>query len=176
MRRQQLAENLSRRISPELYQSVIALSYGSIARLNLPSRSQPAPLCSPLLPYHFALPLPISESAEVAARAIWLGGTPGGRGKTANGMAATFMPLSGRRHRYISLCSSLFRLLNYIPINNALPTLPAASLFTIPSAAPREDSPSPGSRQIVAFIISARDPRSQDHNGPLRRFAFSTNE
>lgn len=29
--------------------------------------------------------------------------------------------LSGRRHRYISLCSSLFRLLNYIPINNALP-------------------------------------------------------
>lgn len=76
---------------------------------------------------------------------------------------------------YISPCSSLFRLLNYIPINNALPTLPTVSLFTIPSAAPREDSSSPGSRQIVAFIISARsrDPRA---NGSLRHFAFSTNE
>lgn len=61
-----------------------------------------------------------------AARAIWLAAlledTERHRG-TANRMAVTFMPLSAFRPAspvYISLF--IFRLLNYIPINNALPT------------------------------------------------------
>lgn len=75
-RRQQLAGNLSRRISPELYQSVIARA-GTRRRqqrrhrplcfyraTQSPVEAQPALLCSPLLPYHFAPP----ESPEVVAQ------------------------------------------------------------------------------------------------------------
>lgn len=179
-----MAGNLSRRISPELYQSVIALSCDGVVALSRDSISRRgrnrAPLCSPLLPYHFALPsslprnLPrwrlepyglaaLLEDAERRPMG-WL-------------LLSCHFRLSGRRHRYISLCSSLFRLLNYIPINNALPAyLPLfpPTLFTIPSTAPREDSPSPGSRQIVAFVISARS--EIPAKGSLRHFAFSTKE
>lgn len=124
--------NLSRRISPELYQSVIALSRQCAAAslrfyraTQSPVEAQPAPLRSPLLPYHFAPP----ESPEVAAQE-----RPGPYGwllswrtqKDTEGqpigwlLLSCHFRLSGRRHRYISLF--IFRLLNYIPINNALPT------------------------------------------------------
>lgn len=149
-------------------------------RLNLPSRTQPGsallsitsisfrtpPWNLPrwrLEPYGFAALLEDAERRPMG----WL-------------LLSCHFRLSGRRHRHISLCSSLLRLLNYIPINNALPaclpTLSPASLFTVPSAAPREDFPSPGSRQIVAFVISTRFRFEIPAKGSFRHFAFPTNE
>jgi len=115
-----------------LYQSVIALSCRCAAALlrfyratQSPVEAQPAPLRSPLLPYHFAPP----ESPEVAAQERsgpygWLLSwrTQKDTEKQPMGwlLLSCHFRLSGRHHRYISLF--IFRLLNYIPINNALPT------------------------------------------------------
>lgn len=66
--------------------------------------------------------------------AIWLAALLEDTEKDAEGqpmgwlLLSCHFRLSGRHHRYISLF--IFRLLNYIPINNALPT--PTSLFTIP--------------------------------------------
>lgn len=83
-----------------------------------------APLCSPLLPYHFALPSPLPRNLprwllEPYGLAAFLEDAK--RRPMGWLLLSCHFRLSGRRHRYISPCSSLFRLLNYIPINNALP-------------------------------------------------------
>lgn len=96
--------------------------------------------CSPLLPYHFAPPETSQLGAGAANAAEPYGrlysATPETR--VANRMAATFMPLSTFRSASPVSPLFIFRLLNYIAINNACPP---TALFTIPST-PREESSS----------------------------------